>query len=299
MRAFILSFAVLGGLVAGSSSHACTIPVFRYALERWNPSFYEMIVFHRGELSAEHKQLLERFDRRDTQVNLIVTLADLDQEDLREDWRTIWARQNKATEPWAVLRRPKAPPAEADLWAGPLSAESLKAVRSSPAREKLGKDLGKGISTVFIVLESGNTEKDKAVRKLLEEELPKLKKSLKLPKIDPNDPTSQIRSPLPLAIDFSVIKISRDDPKEELLRRALLAGEEGLDKVKTPIVFPIFGRGRVLAALHGDILRAEVLEEVGHFLCSECSCTVKDLNPGYDLLIDMDWRSALFPEIER
>ena len=32
-------------------AHACQIPVFRYALERWQATPYEVVIFHRGPLS--------------------------------------------------------------------------------------------------------------------------------------------------------------------------------------------------------------------------------------------------------
>jgi hypothetical protein len=47
---------VCGLLVAGvlgpQSADACRIPVFRYALERWDPSPYDVIVLTRGPLDA-------------------------------------------------------------------------------------------------------------------------------------------------------------------------------------------------------------------------------------------------------
>ena len=38
---------------------ACSTPVFRYALERWPADYFPAVVFHRGELSAEHKRVVE------------------------------------------------------------------------------------------------------------------------------------------------------------------------------------------------------------------------------------------------
>ena len=39
---------------------ACNTPVFRYALERWNPDSYTGAILHRGGLSAAQQKLLER-----------------------------------------------------------------------------------------------------------------------------------------------------------------------------------------------------------------------------------------------
>ena len=38
----LLIFCVVGYV------HACTVPVFRYALERWQPDAYEATLFSRG-----------------------------------------------------------------------------------------------------------------------------------------------------------------------------------------------------------------------------------------------------------
>jgi len=39
---------------------ACNIPVFRYALERWQPDNCELIVFHHGELNQQQQESLTR-----------------------------------------------------------------------------------------------------------------------------------------------------------------------------------------------------------------------------------------------
>ena len=47
---------------------ACSVPVFRYALELWPPDEYEVVLFHQGSLTEEQKQLIEGkradFDQR-------------------------------------------------------------------------------------------------------------------------------------------------------------------------------------------------------------------------------------------
>jgi hypothetical protein len=41
---------------------ACSVPVFRYALERWQPSKYELVVFHKGPLRPADRDAVGRFD---------------------------------------------------------------------------------------------------------------------------------------------------------------------------------------------------------------------------------------------
>jgi hypothetical protein len=73
----------------------------------------------------------------------------------------------------------------------------------------------------------------------------------------------------------------------------LLGSEPGLSEVQGPIVFAIYGRGRLLCALHGKDLTPERLGAVARFLCGACSCRVKELNPGIDLLLAADWEKML------
>jgi hypothetical protein len=62
---------------------------------------------------------------------------------------------------------------------------------------------------------------------------------------------------------------------------------------KGPVLVPVFGQGRALCALEGQDISAQSIEDVARFLTSACSCQVKQLNPGYDLLVKAEWRSIL------
>jgi hypothetical protein len=73
----------------------------------------------------------------------------------------------------------------------------------------------------------------------------------------------------------------------------LLRSEPGLEAVRGPVVLPVFGRGRLLCALHGQDIMADQLGQVARFLCAACSCRVKELNPGVDLLMAADWETML------
>ncbi len=64
-------------------------------------------------------------------------------------------------------------------------------------------------------------------------------------------------------------------------------------KPTEPLLFPIFGRGRVLDGLIANGINADNLKDAGQFLCGPCSCQVKRLNPGMDLLIAADWDAVL------
>ena len=44
-------------------AEACSVPVFRYALERWQSDPYEVFVFHRGKLTADQQASVDRLTR--------------------------------------------------------------------------------------------------------------------------------------------------------------------------------------------------------------------------------------------
>ena len=52
-------------------ARACSVPVFRYALERWPAAPYELIVFHRGALPAAEQGLVKRFSEEGVGTNTL------------------------------------------------------------------------------------------------------------------------------------------------------------------------------------------------------------------------------------
>lgn len=80
---------------------------------------------------------------------------------------------------------------------------------------------------------------------------------------------------------------------EALLLEALAGPSSGLAKSSETWVAAVFGRGRVLGAWPASSLGDEQIEEVTLFLSGACSCQVKRLNPGWDLLLHVDWQEAL------
>ena len=42
---------------------ACNVPVFRYALQRWQPDDYEITVLHYEPLSAEHQEMMDKLQQ--------------------------------------------------------------------------------------------------------------------------------------------------------------------------------------------------------------------------------------------
>ena len=56
----VFSGLVVAGLVLSATVvAACSVPVFRYALERWTSDNYQIIIFHDGKLTDEQQAVVD------------------------------------------------------------------------------------------------------------------------------------------------------------------------------------------------------------------------------------------------
>ena len=284
--------ALLATFLLPPAAGACNVPVFRYALERWAADAYELVVFQREPLTTNQQALVVALEKtaNDLLANLSVERVNLGG-DVPELWQMLWKTQTNATLPWMVVRYPSAKEFEQPVWAGPLEAEVLKTLVDSPARREIVRRLSKSDSAIWLLLESGDKARDEAAARLLAAESRNLENSMQLPETDPSDP--QMRSDLPLKIAFSTVRVARDHPAEQMLVNMLLRADKSLASIKEPMVYGVFGRGRALPPLSGDQLRAEIIVQAAEFVTGACSCEVKSMNPGFDLLMAADWEALL------
>jgi hypothetical protein len=78
-----------------------------------------------------------------------------------------------------------------------------------------------------------------------------------------------------------------------MLLTLLLNSEPDLDEYSNePVVFPVFGRGRVLYALIGQGITTDNIRETIAFLVGPCGCEIKMMSPGVDLLMAANWDAA-------
>lgn len=273
LRLFLL------GLLAAPA--VCNIPVFRYALERWRPSVYELVLFHRGPLSAPQRAVLDRL--RDVRANVEIDRVDL-ASDLDPRWKKLLPTL-KTEPPFVVLFYPGS---DAIAWQGSLDDQALAVVLDSPVRRETARRLLAGDSTVWLFLPCGKPEEDAAARAVLVRELARLEGSLKLPPRLPSDPP--LLSDAPVKLSFPILDLRRDDPAEAAFAQLLLRSDTDL---QGPVVFPVFGRGRALWALAGKGIQAATIQEAAAFLAGACSCEAKELNPGLDLVFATDWEAAV------
>ncbi len=288
MNIYLWGLAALLTLGFSAGVYACPIPVFQYSLEYWPPDPYEVVVHYDGELREAEQKLVDmmqaagRGDGRHANISVM--------------WRDHSVMEHSNPEgkvlPRVELRYPSISGIRGTLWEGPLEEGSVEDMLHSPLREKIAEKLLSRKAGVWVLLESGNRSEDRRARRLLEEELPRMEETLKVP--DPAETYGMDLGDIYTDIDFSMITLSRDDPEEQMFIRMLLGIERDLDEYEhRPIVFPIYGRGLAMYALIGDGINEWTLNAAGEFLTGPCSCQVKQSNPGVDILMSVDWEGQV------
>lgn len=284
-------------LLGSGMAMACSVPVFRYALEHWTSDPYEAVVLHHGPLSDSSQELVRRLQGAAgadaARANLSVQVTDPATADPAV--LDVWKKAGSPGSPLLVISPPRSQPPAAPLFSAPLSAETVDAVLDSPARREIARRLGEGESAVWVLLESGDKLQDDAAMRLLEGRLAYLATVLELPKLDAQDIRNGLVS-VPdegLKLAFSTLRIRRGDPAERAFVPMLLATEADLAQEREPMVFPVFGQARVLYALVGAGIRSETIDRAASFLIGSCSCQVKEQNPGADLLVAVNWKKLL------
>lgn len=264
-------------VLSAANAVACSVPVFRYALEHWAPDAYQVEVIHHGTLSDEEQALVRQLAAAKT-TNITLKQSEAGTGTTR-----------------LVVKHPASLAQPREVWSTTLTAESVQALLDSPLRQEVATKLAEGDSAVWVLLESGDKAKDDPAAQLLERELQRLASTMELPALDDQDIKNGLVS-VPdegLRLSFPLLRLSRHDPAEAFLIQSLLAAEEGLAEVSEPMAFPIFGRGRVLYALVGKGIRADNLGQAAKFLIGSCSCQIKEQNPGIDLVMSADWKKLL------
>ncbi len=273
-------------LLGCRKARGCTVPVFQYAIENWPADSYEVFVFHKGPLSSSESSAVEWLTQGTRgPANCRVLVVNVASSDNRPPV-AIWDRNHNQRLPCVVVRYPLQDPNEPDLWTGPLDTPSAQRILDSPVRRQLADRLAAGDAAAWVLLDSGDTATDARAAAVLGHELERQSRRpiASIPSDGSAAPTTN-----PVRASFSMVRLGRDDAAEEVFIRMLLASEPDLDTFHEPIAFAIFGRGRLLHALVGQGISPEMIGRTCAFLANPCSCQIKVLNPGVDLLMNVDW----------
>jgi hypothetical protein len=294
VRGWRLNCVVAITLLCASALPACNVPVFRYALEKWAPENYDFYVLHRGPLSAADQAVIAALKKPIEEAapigNYNLYVSDLDK-GTAEDVDAVLALLPEQPLPILMARTAR----DRTIWAGTLRADAALRILDSPKRRAIARSLLEGDSAVWVFLESGDQTKDCEAFIVLESELARLGRELKLPELTDHPDDQVAKDGPPLRLAFSLLCISRSDPAEEMFVKMLLNVESDLQDTKEPMVFPVFGRGRALYAIVGAGIAPRYIEQAAGYIVGRCTCTVKELpdNPGADLLMLTRWDELL------
>ncbi len=257
--------------VYASGVCACTIPVFRYALDRWEADKFHLVLPASAAQDMALQDVLRPLRANGTANMDISTSPD-------------------ASVKMAELRNSR----ESSLlvWSGALNGAALAALLDSPARKKLVECILAGDSFIWVIADNGSPLDEVEVARI-EKRLRFLEQVASLPIQDPNDPDSQLGPGPPLRLKFTTLRLRRDDPAESTLLRMLAGPKGAFDPATTSFAAAVFGRGRVLGAWPLALLDDAALEDASMFLVGRCGCRLKNENPGWDILLNVDWEKAL------
>ncbi len=294
-----LSFVISLVLFAVTMAAACNIPVFRFALERWKPDECEAIVLYRGSLSPAQEAVVQQLETAATQQggtsNLRVERRDLDSQPAGDVAVKDVAVNINSSLPNVVVRSRTSRGTTVTHWSRPLDEATVSKLLRSPARQELAKRLLRGDSVVWLLLKSADDSKNAQATTMLRSSFKDLETQMQLPD-GIGLPGSELFSDVPLLIQFSLLEIEPNDPEEPFLLSMISSLKPDAVAGVEPILVPVFGRGRALEVIPLRDASATLVKDLTQFLGAACSCQVKQQNPGFDLLLSVDWNKELYGE---
>jgi len=257
---------------------ACQVPVFRYALENWEPNRLTVAILYSGEQLAETKELLELIEQAantaDEKVNLrlhpIDVAADHPAGSAEANYWEMWKDKQL---PHMFVYFSNNLPTPQLAWSGLLNEENANRLLQSPKRKEVVERLLGGQTAVWVLLESGNQAADKRAEKVLREELAKKSDEIELPSLMDLATEEKFDESLgvDLRVEFSLLTIDSDDEREVFFREMLFNTELDLkDFAHEPIAVPIYGRGRTYFALVGTGINPDNIADNSNFICGAC-----------------------------
>jgi hypothetical protein len=287
-----LAFSFITG-VGAIIVYACDTPVFRYALERWPADTYIVYIVHdkplTGEESAAVKLIRDAANASGEHANIRVEMTDI-ATGVPGELKPLWESVKDPALPGILLRFPEAVRLDRVIWNGALTLANVRKLLDSPVRRKIAERIVAGDAAVWVLLESGNRSLDDAAADSLQAAFSALKKST----LPIQSLTNTGYAGDPSAFAFSVVRVSRGNAGDTLLENILMRLEPDLEEyIQYPMAIPVFGRGRALYALVGKGINNRMITESCLFMIEGCSCEVKALNPGLDLLVTADWERGI------
>jgi len=303
LRKYLLLLVVLGMIPA--TAFACKVPVFRYALERWNVDRYTMVVMVDGEPDKEVAKAIKRITEASATeaANVELQVIDLKTLSPQQQWQLEDFDPTVET-PHLQVFYPERNGRRKLCWEGAFTSSVADKWLRSPLRSKVAEELVSGASAVFVLVECEDSKLNQQVEESVRLGVRQAMEEISIPdgvipRFGANEYLQQhpeaslddvLRCDVPLKVDFQIVRLAFDDQSESALR----AMGNGLAASSScPWLIPIFGRGRMLDTIDARNLTAQTVLNACQYMVGECSCTVKTQNPGVDLLMSANWSESL------
>ncbi|MAR12158.1 MAG: hypothetical protein CL681_19590 [Blastopirellula sp.] len=288
-------FALLAS-VWSSVAISCDTPVYRYAVYRWPAAAYEVYYLHQGQLgdaeTALHTKISGLAEDKEAPANVGLITVDVSADpELRQsvppDVKAAFDRLESPSLPTYLVVTPYGQL----IYAGGLDEAAIGSMIRSPARQKMAQRIEAGDAGVLVMLTCSDKEANAAAEKTVQQVVSDVQEGKLQLYTAPTKKPDEEEKKQEHAVGF--VKVARDDPKEDWFVRQLLTIESDLKDIDEPMVFAVFGRGRLLPPCVGRGIQYDnLVGEYVEFMTGACSCTVKDQNPGMDLLTSYNWDGA-------
>ena len=262
---------------------ACSVPVFRYALERWHPDPYVIQLNYNDPHTNKLSGILDTLRTFDYDYSFIIEKI-----------------KTSEKSPQINLLYPKISGLKTNVWKGPMTVNNIKKILNSPARREIARRIIGGDSAVFLLLEGDNEKKNDEIAASLLKNISIIEEEIKLPHEYADIPEEDLQIyDTNIVFKLSMLRLSNTNSDDGILINMLTRLlPESIPKDSYPIVYPIFGRGRMLTAMFAKDVTARNLQGLCEYIAGECSCEIKGQNPGIDLLFSVDWDSLIEPGID-
>jgi len=173
----------------------------------------------------------------------------------------------------------------------PFSRDAMAGLLQSPARKQIAEHIVAGESVVFALLTSPDPTANTKARVTAEKNLARLAEHLELPQLTEDDFAQHIDEtvPIELKLSFKLVTIDPADEAEAKTVKLLTSYDPSIKLADGPQLFAFFGRGRVIGPIPHTHIDERTLYDVCSYLVGACSCQVKADNPGWDMLLSVDW----------
>jgi hypothetical protein len=282
-----------------SIANACSDPVFQYALERWMPDMYEIIVATGGHADGNTNKLIDGIrwmeDSGAAEIAVKKT-GDLKNGDVPAIPAETLESIKIDNHPFILIHHSRI--RELIVFQGKLNSENIKALNETTIRREIRDKLLAGNAAVWLFLEGAdqklNGKRLATLRKLLKTAAEKAfdasKAEAAAEQEDESDSGRSLKPPV--IIKFAIVKAGNGCFESTLLRKNVIPMIEGAVPKMEPLIIPVFGKGRALTVVRGDKLDAGTIDNIAYYVTGACSCEVKSRNPGIDLFIPLSWDSG-------